>query len=1092
MLGSILPFSPDSFCGSDALVWGVQMNVLRAPLHTVFLRSPLVSGSVQIGLRAKLPVQGVGMILGNDLAGEKVFSNPEVTEVPVAGSRVFVPAAVKPSLVFPACAVTRAQARKFSDVMDLSDSFLCSDDVLNDVKSTKTSPEKNEKPVYENLLPAEANMCFSVNRAEFIEAQQADPSLVGCFSSVSSATPDSAGKYNINDGVLMRNWCPPSSVSVGWESVRQVVVPLKFRSQILSLGHDNFAGHLGIRKTYNRILPHFFWPGLKGDVTRFCRSCHACQVCGKPNQVIPPAPLHPIPVLGEPFEHIIIDCVGPLQKSKSGYQYLLTLMCAATRYPEAIPLRTLRTKAIIKALIGFFSTFGLPKSIQTDQGSNFLSKLFAQVLKSLSIKHHTSSAYHPQSQGALERFHQTLKSMMRKFCLETGKEWDDGLPFLLLAARESVQESTGFSPAELVFGHTVRGPLRALKEKFLSVGDKSNATRNVLDYVSSFRERLHKACEAARSALSVSQGKMKKRYDKKAVQRKFEVGDKVLSLLPIPGSALQAKFCGPYEVDKKLSDTDYVIRTPDRRRKARVCHINMLKPYLARSSASSVPPNVVSTVTQVPQTQYYPESDGLHLSHMEPCSRLQNSDSLKNIEASLNHLDSSSCRDICELIRKYSPLFSDTPSRTTVVAHDIDVGSHTPIKQHAYRVNPTKRALMEKEVVYLLENKLAVTSSSAWSAPCILVPKGDKTPRFCTDFRKLNNVTKADSYPLPRMEDCVDRVGSAKFVTKLDLLKGYWQVPLTPRASEISAFVTPDRFLQYTVMPFGLRNAPATFQRLMHKVLGGVKNCEVYLDDIVAYSNTWAEHLDILYVIFEKLKQASLTLNLAKCDFGRATVTYLGKQVGQGQVRALADKVQAIFSFPIPQNRRELRRFLGMAGYYRGFCKNFAEVVAPLTSLTSPSKPFVWSPACQAAFESAKALLCSAPVLTAPDFERPFKLEVDASDRGAGAVLLQEDACGIDHPIGYFSKKYNRHQVGYSTIEKEALSLLFALQHFEVYVGSSTLPVVIYTDHNPLVFLNRMRNSNQRLMRWALLIQDFNLNIVHKKGTENVLADALS
>lgn len=167
-------------------------------------------------------------------------------------------------------------------------------------------------------------------------------------------------------------------------------------------------------------------------------------------------------------------------------------------------------------------------------------------------------------------------------------------------------------------------------------------------------------------------------------------------------------------------------------------------------------------------------------------------------------------------------------------------------------------------------------------------------------------------------------------------------------------------------------------------------------------------------------------------------------------------------------------------------------MVSPLTDLVSPLKPFIWSPACQVAFESAKALLCSAPVLAALNFERPFKLEVDASSCGAGAVLLQEDGHGVDHPVCYFSRKFNRHQTHYSTTEKEALALLLALQHFEVYVGSSVLPVQVFTDHNPLVFHSQMRNSNQRLMRWSLLLQDFNLEISYKKGKENVLADNLS
>ena len=1078
MLFDVLPFSEKSFCGSDALVLGVEMNSLRAPLHSVFLRSPLVSGFVQVGTRACLPVGGVAMILGNDLAGEKVFPTPEVVENPVIDLDQF--SNVGAPQFFPACAVTRAQARKDLDFV-LDDTFLCSDSPVTRSKV----PEKKVKDV----LPIKTDFVFDVDKDAFVSAQQNDPSLAVCWGA--ARAQDAPSAYSVVDGILMRTWFPPAIGDLGWNSVQQVVVPLPFRSQILSLAHDNLAGHLGIRKTYHRILRYFFWPGLKSDVSKFCRSCHVCQVMGKPNQVVPPAPLLPIPVVGAPFEHVVIDCVGPLPKTRSGYQYLLTLMCAATRFPEAIPLRSLKAKYVVKALVNFFSLVGLPVSCQSDRGTNFTSKLFAQVLSSLSIEHKMSSAYHPESQGALERFHQTLKSMMKKYCSETGREWDEGLPFLLMAVRESIQESLGFSPNELVFGHSVRGPLRVLRDRMLL--KPTAPASNVLDYVAAFRERLHKACDLAHSTLAVTQGKMKKRFDGKSVKREFQVGDRVLVLLPMPTSSLQAKFCGPYVIKRKVSDTDYIVETPDRRRKTRVCHVNMLKPYFARSdSAPPVsPPAPVASIVSVAPSLYSPESDGLR-SKASGGSSLQNSVILKNLPDYLQHLDSLAQADIISLINNNPSLFSDTPSRTTVLSHDVDVGGNAPIKQHAYRVNPIKRSLFKKEVDYLLEHGLAIPSSSAWSSPCLLVPKSDGSQRFCTDFRKVNNITKPDSYPLPRMEDCVDRVGAAKFVTKLDLLKGYWQVPLTDRASEISAFVTPDGLYQYTVMPFGLRNAPATFQRLMRTVLAGVGNCEVYLDDVVAYSDTWQEHMHTMGLVFTRLAEAKLTLNLSKCEFGRATVTYLGKEVGQGQVRAIDAKVNAILNFPVPTSRRSLRSFIGASSYYRAFCRNYADVVAPLTSLTSTKVPFVWTPACQHAFESCKALLCSTPVLAAPNFKTPFKLEVDASDCGAGAVLLQEDDSGIDHPICYFSKKFDSAQSNYSTIEKETLSMLLALQFFEVYVGSSPLPVIVYTDHNPLVFLRQMKNSNQRLMRWSLLVQDFNLEICHKRGADNVLADALS
>ncbi|XP_013856237.1 uncharacterized protein LOC106512091, partial [Austrofundulus limnaeus] len=347
-------------------------------------------------------------------------------------------------------------------------------------------------------------------------------------------------------------------------------------------------------------------------------------------------------------------------------------MCAATRFPEAIPLRTLKAKIIVKSLTKFFATFGLPKIIQTDQGTNFMSKIFAQVLKILKIKHQASSPYHPESQGALERFHQTLKTMLRKYCLESGKEWDEGLPLLLFAVRETVQESLGFSPADLVFGHTVRGPLRLLKEKWLS--ESPQVEHNVLDYVSDFKTRLHHMCKLAQENLSKAQSKMKTRFDKKSVSRSFNAGDKVLVLLPLPGSSLHAQFSGPYVVDRKISETNYVVNTPDRKRKSRVCHINMLKRYFSRENTSIKNPEPPIPVSVCAAPSYQPTDDGLtEKSSCMPIARLRNSEMLKNMDTFLSHLSTSARNDIIRLINENVSLFSDHPGKTSVLSHDVDV-----------------------------------------------------------------------------------------------------------------------------------------------------------------------------------------------------------------------------------------------------------------------------------------------------------------------------------------------------------------------------------------------------------------------------------
>ena len=214
--------------------------------------------------------------------------------------------------------------------------------------------------------------------------------------------------------------------------------------------------------------------------------------------------------------------------------------------------------------------------------------------------------------------------------------------------------------------------------------------------------------------------------------------------------------------------------------------------------------------------------------------------------------------------------------------------------------------------------------------------------------------------------------------------------------------------------------------------------------------------------------------------------------MGQGQVKPLEAKVSAISEFPVPKCNRQLMRFLGMAGYYRKFCKNFSDIAESLTNLLKKSTKFKWNDKCQDAFDRLKAILKSAPVLLVPDFDKCFKLAVDASDVGIGAVLLQKDNNGIDHPVCYFSKKFNKHQKNYSTIEKECLALILAIQEFEVYLTSSTLPIVVFSAHNPLSFLHKPKNKNQRLPRWSLLHQEFNLDVRHIKGKDNIISDALS
>ncbi|XP_041484226.1 uncharacterized protein LOC121430866 [Lytechinus variegatus] len=1091
LVADVAHLPEDSWTGLYALVRGIGEGYISVPLYKVFLESDIVSGLVSIGVVSSLPMEGVHMLMGNDLAGERVRGSPIVSDDPVSGAETEQLQDDFPG-IFPACAVTRSQLRRSkrddAESVELSDNseVLLAETFFQDLERRADETESNGE-----------RYC----RSSLIKAQNGDPSLQRLFAVAISEeeAQDSPQCFYIKSEVLMRKWRPPSRPATEeWSILHQIVLPQSYRQEVLRMAHEiPVGGHLGTRKTRSKVTKHFFWPGLHKDVSEFCRSCHTCQMVGKPQPSLKPAPLIPIPALGEPFSRVLVDCVGPLPRTKSGCKYLLTIMDVSSRFPEAVPLRTITARTVLDALLHFFTRYGLPKEIQSDQGSNFMSGVFKQVMSELGVHHLRSTAYHPQSQGAIERFHQTLKTMIKAYCADFPDDWDKGIPFLLFAIRDAPNESTTYTPFELVFGHEVRGPLKLVKEKLLEEAGPEEC--NILEYVSNFRGRLSKACDLAREHLRISQKDMKVRADRKAKVRSFSPGDKVLVLLPIPGEPLKARFSGPYVVIKQLNSVNYVVSTPDRRKCRRVCHINMLKRYYERESSAPV---VVATMSDVAVTALEEDTEG-----SKPCGKgacghsdlkeaippkLSNSETVRDLDEVLDYLPEGRRRDIIDLIGDFPSLSSDVPGRTSLAVHDVDVGDVDPIKQHPYRLNPTKRDQVRAEVQMMLNNDIIEPSKSSWSSPIVLVPKPDGSQRFCIDYRKVNNVTKTDCYPLPRLEDCIDRVGNAKCVSKIDLLKGYWQVPLTDRAKEISAFATPDGFYQCKVMPFGLKNAPATFQRLMNEVTRGIENCVVYIDDIIIFSDTWESHLSQLRNLFERLVKANLVLNIQKSEFMKARVTYLGHIVGHGVVAPRDAKVEAILAFPRPTGRREILRFLGMCGFYRRFVPNFSSIAVPLTDLLKKGVRFVWSERCQQAFDCLKAILTRDPVLAAPDFSKPFKLAIDASDIGVGAVLFQADDNKVDKPVGYFSRKLNGYQRKYSTVEKETLGLVLAVQHFEVYVTSGVGDVQVYTDHNPLSFLDKFRDKNQRLFRWSHLLQPYPLKIEHISGKNNIIADALS
>ena len=373
----------------------------------------------------------------------------------------------------------------------------------------------------------------------------------------------------------------------------------------------------------------------------------------------------------------------------------------------------------------------------------------------------------------------------------------------------------------------------------------------------------------------------------------------------------------------------------------------------------------------------------------------------------------------------------------------------------------------------------------------VLVKKKDGTIRFCVDYRKLNAVTRKDSYPLPRIDDALDALSGAKYFTTLDLQSGYHQVAMDTNSTEKTAFISHAGLYEYNVMSFGLTNAPPTFQRLMHRVLHGLdwKICLVYIDDIIIFSSTFEEHLLRLSAVFDRLRNANLKLKPSKCHFARSSVNFLGFVVSAEGILPDTSKIDAVKTFPTPRSVTEVRSFLGLCNYYRRFVRDFAQIASPLNRLTRKSVPFVWDESCQGAFQEMKNRLCSPPILAYPDFSQPFHLYTDASQHAIGYILGQF----IDNKeivISYGGRELNIAETRYSTTEREALAVVDGIKRYQPYLYGGKF--YVHSDHGSLSWLMKVKDPTGRLARWALQLQQYDFEIIHRPGRQNGAADALS
>ena len=475
----------------------------------------------------------------------------------------------------------------------------------------------------------------------------------------------------------------------------------------------------------------------------------------------------------------------------------------------------------------------------------------------------------------------------------------------------------------------------------------------------------------------------------------------------------------------------------------------------------------------------------------------------------LSSLGESEQAQVREMLQRFSSVFSTHDGDlgcTSLVCHDIPLLDEVPVRQRHRRIPPSEYEAVKAHIDQLLRDQVIQESSSPYASPIVLVRKKDGSLRMCVDYRLLNAKTRKDAFPLPRIEESLDALAGAQWFSTLDLASGYNQVAMAERDKQKTAFCTPFGLFEWNRMPFGLCNAPSTFQRLMQRMFGD-QQCQsllIYLDDIVVFSSSVAQHVQRLEVVLDRLQREGLKLKLTKCAFFRREVSYLGHVISDRGVATDPAKIEVVAGWPRPSQVADLRSFLGFASYYRRFVKGFAKLAAPLHKLVAElvgtksrrgsGQEFLqaWSSECEDSFEALKLKLTSAPVLAYADFAQPFILETDASQSGLGAVLSQE-VDGKVRPVAYASRGLRpteRNMSNYSSMKLEFLALKWAMtEKFREYLLGHKC--VVFTDNNPLSYLQSAKLGATE-QRWAAQLAAFDFEIKYRAGRVNQNADALS
>ena len=612
-------------------------------------------------------------------------------------------------------------------------------------------------------------------------------------------------------------------------------------------------------------------------------------------------------------------------------------------------------------------------------------------------------------------------------------------------------------------------------------------------------EKLNKNIETALAAahenVTSAQTKMKERYDKTSSSRELKPQDLALVLLPTEGGQLYAKWRGPYTVIRRCQNDNYEINVDGR---TTILHMNCLRRYHQRTDGGSdnEADDGTQTVGMVISEEPYGEPWTLGKDVItNDADATGQPDSTPHDFCMGQQLTATQRQQMQQLLERYDNVFSTTPGTTHLAEHHIQLTDSIPVYQTPYRVPENMRDAVEKELTKMLDNGIIQYDyETNYNSPMVVVRKANGGIRICNNFIELNKKTVNQQYLMTDPNELLNRAAGFRYVTKLDQSGAFWQVPLAPESQKYTGFQTFLGPFSYRKLAMGLRCSSATYQRLMDKILRGMhKFAGTLLDDTIVFSITFEDHLEHVRQVLDRLREAGLTVNKAKCTFASNEVKIFGHLLKDGLIHPDGDKVAAIAEWKPPKTKKQLKSFLGLVGFFRQYLQDYAAIAFPLTEQLKGSERLKWGEPQQQAFDALKAALMSRPVLHPPDRTKPYWLAADASRCSISAILMQPSDNEGAPPVvvAYASRKLLDRETRYPIIELELLSIIWALQKFKHFLYGATQKTRVFSDHKPISWLNSLVKHSPRIARAALILADFDVDVTYIKG-EYQIADALT